>query len=96
MIEQIQFHSCTVFLCSKFKLESICSEIYLCGKKNVCGDFYLRRIVFVGGWKNLKIRTSKNFLPHGTQKATQQLVKGSAHVCQDTKHLGTLGRTNGS
>ena len=57
-IEQTQFHSCTVFLCSKFKLENIYSGVNLCGK-NVHGNLFLP---LTG--KIAKIRTRKNFVLH--------------------------------
>ena len=57
-----RFLSTTVFLCSEFKLENICSGVNFCGK-NVCGYFYLRGLIFADRWKNRKNR--KNFLPHG-------------------------------
>ena len=66
MIEQTRFLS-TVFLCSEFKLENIYSGVNFCGK-NVCGNFYLRELIFtIAGKtaKNAKIRTRKNFVPHG-------------------------------
>ena len=44
MIEQSRFLS-TVFLCSEFKLENIYSGVNFCGK-NVCGNFYLRKLIF--------------------------------------------------
>ena len=58
MIERTRFRS-TVFLCSEFKLENIYSEVNFCGK-NVCGNFYLRELIFADRWKN-----RKNFVPHG-------------------------------
>ena len=58
MIEQTQFLS-TVFLCSEFKLENIYSGVNFCGK-NVCGNFYLRELIFADRWKN-----RKNFALHG-------------------------------
>ena len=54
VIEQARFLS-TVFLCRKFKLENINSEIKFC-TKNVCGNFYLRELLFVDHWKNCKNR----------------------------------------
>ena len=42
-IEQTQFHSCTVFLCSKFKLEHIYSGVNFCGK-NVHGNLFLHSL----------------------------------------------------
>ena len=60
----------TVFLCSEFKLENIYSGVIFCGK-NVGDNFYLPELIFADRWKNrknrkLKIRTRKNFVPHGT------------------------------
>ena len=68
MIEQARFLS-TVFLCSKFKLENIYSGVNFCGK-NVCGYFYLH-------WKNQKnrkIRTRKNFVPHGITQQQERMI----------------------
>ena len=64
MIEQTRFLS-TVFLCSEFKLENIYSGVNFCGK-NVCGNFYLRELILRITAKIAKIRTRKNFVPHGT------------------------------
>ena len=64
VIEQTRFLS-TVFLCSEFKLEYIYSGVNFCGK-NFCGNFYLRELIFADRWKNRKIRTRKNSVPHGT------------------------------
>ena len=50
MIEQTRFLS-TVFLCSEFKLENTYSGVNFCGK-NVCGNFYLRELIFADCWKN--------------------------------------------
>ena len=58
MIEQTRFLS-TVFLCSEFKLENIYSGVNFCGK-NVCGNFYLRELIFADRWKD-----RKNVVPHG-------------------------------
>ena len=52
VIEQTRFLS-TVFLCSEFKLENIYSGVNFCGK-NVCGNFYLRELMFADRWKNRK------------------------------------------
>ena len=49
-----------VFLCGEFKLENIFSAV------NFSGNFYLRKLVFADRWKNRKIRTRKNPVPHGT------------------------------
>ena len=54
VIEQTRFLS-TVFSCSKFKSESIYSGVNFCGK-NVCGNFYLRELIFTDRWKNRKKR----------------------------------------
>ena len=54
VIEQTRFLS-TVFLCSEFKLENIYSGVNFCGK-NVCGNFYLRELIFTDRWKNRKKR----------------------------------------
>ena len=70
MIEQTRFLS-TVFLCSEFKLENIYSGVNFCGK-NVCGNFYLLELIFADRWKNrknAKIRTRKNFVPHGSPQS---------------------------
>ena len=53
-IEQTRFPS-TVFLRSEFKLENIYSGVNFCGK-NVCGNFYLRELIFADRWKNRKNR----------------------------------------
>ena len=58
MIEQTRFLS-TVFLSSEFKLENIYSKVNFCGK-NVCGNFYLRELIFVDRWKNHKNRKKQN------------------------------------
>ena len=44
VIEQTRFLS-TVFLCSEFTLENTYSSVNFCGK-NVCGNFYLRELIF--------------------------------------------------
>ena len=43
----------TVFFCSEFTLENICSGVKFFGK-NVCGEFYLRQLIFADRWKNRK------------------------------------------
>ena len=53
-IEQTRFPS-TVFLRSEFKLENIYSGVNFCGK-NVCGNIYLRELIFADRWKNRKNR----------------------------------------
>ena len=64
MIEQTRFLS-TVFLCSEFNfLENIYSGVNFCWEVIfICGNLFLR-IAGIKG-KNAKIRTHKNFLPHG-------------------------------
>ena len=69
MIEQTRFLS-TAFLCSELKLEYIYSGINFCGK-NACGNFLAGTTVSycvfnlrIAG-KSAKIRTRKNFVPHG-------------------------------
>ena len=54
MIEQTRFLS-TVFLCSEFraKLENTYSGVNFCGK-DVCGNFYLRELIFADRWKNCR------------------------------------------
>ena len=64
MIEQTRFLS-TVFLGSEFKLENIYSGVNFCGK-NVCGNLFLR--IARKTAKIPKIRTRKNFVPHGSLK----------------------------
>ena len=54
----------TVFLCNEFKLENIYFGINFCGK-NVCGNFYLRGLIFADRWKNRKTYNPKNFVLHG-------------------------------
>ena len=63
VIEQTRFLS-TVFLCSEFKLENIYSGVNSC-VKNVCGNFYLRELFLWVAGNIAKIRTRKNFVPHG-------------------------------
>ena len=63
MIEQTRFLS-TVFLCSEFKLENIYCGINFCGL-NVSGNLYLRELFLRIAGKIAKIRTLKNFVPHG-------------------------------
>ena len=67
VIEQTRFLS-TVFLCSEFKLENIYSGVNFAGKMFlvtfICGNLFSR--IFC--WKNsenAKMRTRKNFVPHG-------------------------------
>ena len=60
MIEQTRFLS-TVFLCSEFKLENIYSGVNFCGK-NVCGNFYLRELIFADRWKNAERESEITFL----------------------------------
>ena len=57
--EQTRFLG-TVFLCGEFKLDNIFSAV------NFSRNFYLRKLVFADRWKNRKIRTRKNPVPHGT------------------------------
>ena len=64
MIEQTRFLS-TVFLGSEFKLENIYFGENFCGK-NVCGNLFLR--IARKTAKSRKIRTRKNFVPHGSLK----------------------------
>ena len=52
VIEQTQFLS-TRFLGSEFKSEKIYFEVNFTGK-NVCGNFYLRELIFADRWKNRK------------------------------------------
>ena len=57
----------TVFLCSEFKLKNIYSGVNFCAK-NVCGYFSVAGTYFrIAGKiaKIAKIRTRKNFVPHG-------------------------------
>ena len=67
MIEHTRFLS-TVFLCSEFKLdrlENLYSGVNFCGK-NVCGNFLFWGNLFLRiAGKTVKIRTRKNFVPHG-------------------------------
>ena len=53
VIEQTRFLS-TVFLCSEFKLENISLWGKFLRKKNVCGNFYVRELIFADRWKNRK------------------------------------------
>ena len=58
MIEQTRFLS-TVFLGSEFKLENIYSGVNFC-RKNVCGNFYLRELIFADHWdKKQKLESAK-------------------------------------
>ena len=62
MIEQTRFLS-TVFLCSEFNfLENIYSGVNFC-RKNVCGNFYLRELIFADRWdkkqKSQKLEPAK-------------------------------------
>ena len=50
----------TVFLCNEFKLENIYFGINFCGK-NVCGNFYLRELIFADRWKNRKNYNPQKF-----------------------------------
>ena len=68
MIEQTQFLS-TVLLGRELKSENIYSGVNFCGK-NVCGNSYLRELIFADRWKTAKFRTSKNFVPHGKTSLT--------------------------
>ena len=67
MIERTRFLT-TVFLGSEFKLENSYSGVNFCGKK-VCGNFYLRELIFADRWKNrkdlAKIRTRKTRIRKG-------------------------------
>ena len=58
VIEQTRFPS-TVFLRSEFKLENTYSGVNFCGK-NVCGNFFLRELIFADRWKNGKNRRNSN------------------------------------
>ena len=49
------------FLCSEFKLENIYSEVNFFGK-NVCGNFYLRELIFADRWQNRKNHKNVAFL----------------------------------
>ena len=66
MIEQTRFLS-TVFLCSEFTLKNIYSAVNICRKMcavtSICGNLFL----WIAGKtaKIAKIRTRKNFVPHG-------------------------------
>ena len=68
MIEQTRLFS-IVFLCSEFNLENIYSGENFCGK-NLCGNFYLRELIFAVRWKN-----RKNFVPHGNQLSFRNTKK---------------------
>jgi len=72
LIEQTRLFG-TVFWCSEFKLENIYSGVNLCGK-NLCGNFYLRELIFADR-KKRKIRTRKNFVPHGNQRSFRNTKK---------------------
>ena len=83
MIEQTRFLS-TVFLCSEFKLEYIYSGVnFLAGKMFavifICGDLFLR--IAGKSAKIAKIRTRKNFVPHGRlSNYIVSLVSSSMYV----------------
>ena len=92
MIEQTRFLS-IVFLGREFKLENSYSELNFCRKK-VCGNFYLRELILADHWKKTakiaKIRTRKNFVPHGNQKGLMGWTsRQSEFVCEMTNHFGT-------
>ena len=55
VIEQTRFPGTvfSVFLRSEFKLGNIYSGVNFSGK-NVCGNFYLRELIFADRWKNRK------------------------------------------
>ena len=54
----------TVFLCSEFRLENIYSAVNFCGK--MFEVIFICRNLFSGLLeKSKKIRTGKNFMPHG-------------------------------
>ena len=80
--EQTRFLG-TVFLCGEFKLENIFSAV------NFSGNFYLRKLVFADRWKNRKIRTRKNPVPHGTPGRWEglQYFTGEHPNFQNTNHL---------
>ena len=64
----------TVFLCSDLKPENIYFGVNFCGK-NVCGNFYLRELIFAKKKKKksgkiAKILTHKNFVQHGIPLAS--------------------------
>ena len=62
VIEQTQFLS-TVFLCGKFKLESIYSGVNFRG--SLFFIFFFFFFLFLPNcWKIAKIRTHQNFVPH--------------------------------
>jgi len=73
VIEQTRFLS-TVFLCSEFKLENISLWGKFLQKKMfavifICGNLFLR----IAG-KIAKIRTRKNFAPHGIPCRPSKLI----------------------
>ena len=53
-IEGTRFFT-SAFFCSEFKLENIYSGVNVCWK-NVCGNFYLRELMFADRWKNRENR----------------------------------------
>ena len=53
-IERTRFFT-SAFFCSEFKLENIYSGVNVCWK-SVCGNFYLRELMFADRWKNRKNR----------------------------------------
>ena len=84
MIEQTRFLS-TVFLCHEFVLENIYSGLNFCGK-NICGNFYLRELIFADGRKNRKNRINyncKNFVPRGIDQLIleERLVDSMSIAC---------------
>ena len=75
MLEQTRFRS-TVFLYREFKLENIYSGINFYGK-SMCDNSYLRELILRIAGKTAKIakvRTRKNFSPHGTSKEEECLL----------------------
>ena len=75
VIEQTRFLS-TVFLCSEFTLKNIYSAVNICRKMwpvtSICGNLFL----WIAGKtaKIAKIRTRKNFLPHGILREEERLL----------------------
>ena len=58
-VTSIILYDHSVFLCSEFKSENIYSEVNFCGK-NVCDNFYLRKLIFADRWKNCRNRKNWN------------------------------------
>ena len=82
VIRQTRFLS-TVFLCSEFKLENIYFGVNFCGK-NVCGNLYLRELIFADRWKNRKNFNLSKFL---TTRYTICVIASQADVLRASSRV---------